>query len=79
MSAPQKLDWSSCPLLLSTKQIAELTGLSCSFFEKARMKGAVKGQVKGPPFVKFGKNTSTVRYPKEEAQRWFNNLIKGGC
>ena len=46
---------------LSTKQLAIVTGLSCSFFEKARCYGG------GPAFVRMG---GRIRYRWEDCMTW---------
>lgn len=47
--------------LLCTKQVATLTGLSASFFEKRRVYGG------GPPFLKVG---GRIRYWLSDVLAW---------
>lgn len=51
--------------LLTTKEIATLTGFSTSFFEKGRSYGY------GP---NFEKPCGSVRYWKSEVELWINGL-----
>ena len=46
---------------LCTKELANYTGYSASFFEKLRCYGG------GPPFYKIGRN---VRYQIEDVENW---------
>jgi hypothetical protein len=50
------------PLLLSTRDLSQLTGLSEATFEKARCEG------RGPDYLVLGNHT--VRYTVEAFYRW---------
>lgn len=56
--------------LLSTRQAAELLGLSVAWFEKKRW------ERKGPPYIRRGR---VVRYVKRQLLEWWAaNLIVAG-
>lgn len=58
--------------LLCTKQVARLTGLSPSFFEKGRTYGY------GPNYVRLGR---AIRYRQGDVQKWMdsNHHAVGGA
>jgi predicted DNA-binding transcriptional regulator AlpA len=57
---------------LCTKQVARLTGLSPSFFEKARM----RGRDNGPAWHRIG---GRVRYRKSDLLAWLDACrVSGG-
>ena len=47
--------------LLTTDQLAEVTGHSASFYNKARLVG------NGPPFITIGR---TIRYRQIDVENW---------
>lgn len=55
---------------LSTKQVAELTGLSVSYFEVGRSMGAIDR----PPFSRIGRR---VVYRRSDVEAWIASRKRG--
>lgn len=62
------------PKLLTTKELPDMTGLSTSWFEKARIYGY------GPKYLKIG--SGKVLYRPDDIERWLAAQVRdpeGGC
>ena len=68
-----KIDFRALPLLLNEKQCAEVCGVSLTFLRVSRSEGPREGRTPGPKFVKIN---GSVRYPKDEIERWTAGLMR---
>lgn len=55
---------------LTEKEAAHYIGMSLSFLRRDRMDGVTGNRTRGPKYLKIGKS---VRYLKEELDRWLDN------
>jgi len=55
---------------MTEKEAAEYISMSVSFLRADRMNGVRKNRTRGPEFSKIGR---TVRYMKDELDRWLDN------
>lgn len=62
------------PVALDTIKTAKYTGLSESFFKKARVDGHLPGKTPSPPWLKIGKK---VLYKIEDLDLWLNQHRQG--
>lgn len=62
---PLPLGLPECDRLLNVKQVAELTGMSVAYLNRARIYG-----LDAPPFVKISK---AVRYRLNSVSEWANS------
>lgn len=53
--------------LLTTREVAAMSGFSTSYFEKKRVNGGDSEESKSPPFIKIG---ARVRYPASAFEEW---------
>ena len=61
--------------VLTEQQAAEYIGMSRSFLRQDRMNGRREGRTPGPVFLKIGRS---VRYLKEDLDKWLEKFRQGG-
>lgn len=59
--------------VFSEIETAEYIGMSRSFLRQSRMEGNRDNRTPAPPFVKIGRS---VRYLKDDLDRWLSDLPK---
>lgn len=60
---------------LTEKEAAHYIGMSVSFLRKDRIEGQIGSRTPGPRFLKIGKS---VRYLKDELDKWLEHRSLGG-
>lgn len=58
---------------LTEKEAAHYIGMSVSFLRRDRMEGVIGNRTPGPKWLKIGRS---VRYLKEELDRWLESNFK---
>ena len=65
------IEWHRLPFLLTEKEAASVLNVSVSYLRLSRSEGVRGKRTPAPKYVKIGKS---VRYKKDELQRWVNAL-----
>jgi len=63
------------PRALTEHEAARYVGMSRSFLRQDRMNGGREGRTPGPAFLKIGRS---VRYLKEDLDKWLERFRQGG-
>jgi predicted DNA-binding transcriptional regulator AlpA len=61
------------PKALTEIEASQYIGMSRSFLAQARMDGNRDNRTPAPPFIKIGRS---VRYLREDLDRWLDNFMK---
>jgi predicted DNA-binding transcriptional regulator AlpA len=61
------------PKALTEIEASQYIGMSRSFLAQARMDGNRDNRTPAPPFIKIGRS---VRYLREDLDRWLDTFIK---
>lgn len=61
------------PKALTEIEASQYIGMSRSFLAQARMDGNRDSRTPAPPFIKIGRS---VRYLREDLDRWLDNFMK---
>lgn len=61
------------PKALTEIEASQYIGMSRSFLAQARMDGNRDNRTPAPPFIKIGRS---VRYLREDLDRWLGNFMK---
>lgn len=61
------------PKLLSEEQASQYICMSRSYLRQSRMEGNRENRTPAPPFIKIGRS---VRYLKDDLDKWLENFTK---
>ena len=61
------------PKALTEIEASQYIGMSRSFLAQSRMDGNRDNRTPAPPFIKIGRS---VRYLREDLDRWLDNFMK---